>query len=221
MTINQIASIGQLSVGSHGHGVTGKGLWAELELIGEAECLDLLKGSLLFYVHLSIAFPEILSKLPSVSVRVFYLFKSISKALPMSGVNTGSFCPPLSFVRPRWIKIRCSTVLHFVFPHNAKQALFLSRTYPSLFFMISLLLTGKPCATTGLANLGHAKELNRYKRPGIGLTIFIFSPETLQIYGLYDMIQGVVATVGRPIQNSLPRVLGGRDRFLRRADLNF
>ena len=87
--------------------------------------------------------------------------------------------------------------------------------------MISLLLTGKPCATTGLADLGHAKELNRYKRPGIGLTIFIFSPETLQIYGLYDMIQGVVAKVGRPIQNSLPRVLGGRDRFLRRADLNF
>ena len=81
--------------------MTGKGLWAELELIGEAECLDLLKGSLPFYVHLSIAFPEILSKLPSVSVRVFYLFKSISKALPMSGVNTGSFCPPLSFVRPR------------------------------------------------------------------------------------------------------------------------
>ena len=55
MTINQIASIGQLSIGSHGHGVTGKGLWAELELIGEAECLDLLKGSLLFYVHRSIA----------------------------------------------------------------------------------------------------------------------------------------------------------------------
>ena len=48
-----------------------------------------------------------------------------------------------------------------------------------------------------------------------------FSPETLQICGLYDMIQGLVATVGRPIQNSLPRVLGGRDRFIRRADLNF
>ena len=34
-------------------------------------------------------------------------------------------------------------------------------------------------------------------------------------------MQGLVATVGRPIQNSLPRVLGGRDRFIRRADLNF
>ena len=101
MTINQIASIGQLSVGSHGHGVTGKGLWAELELIGEAECLDLLKGSLLFYVHRSIALPWILSKLSSVSVRVFDLFKSITKALLMSGVNTGSFSPPLNFVRPR------------------------------------------------------------------------------------------------------------------------
>ena len=61
MTMNYIASIGQLSVGSHGHGVTGKGLWAELELIGEAECLDLLKGSLLFYVHRSIALLWILS----------------------------------------------------------------------------------------------------------------------------------------------------------------
>ena len=101
MTIDQIASIGQLSLGSHGHGVTGKGLWAELELIGEAECLDLLKGSQLFYVHRSIALPWILSKLSSVSVRVFDLFKSISKALPMSGVNTDSFSPPLNFVRPR------------------------------------------------------------------------------------------------------------------------
>ena len=54
-----------------------------------------------------------------------------------------------------------------------------------------------------------------------GSKIFSFFPETLQICGLYDMIQGVVATVGRPIQNSLPRVLGGRDRFLRRADFNF
>ena len=90
--------------------------------------------------------------------------------------------------------------------------------------MISLLLTGKPYATTGLADLGHAKKLNRCKRPGIdlfGSTIFSFFPETLQICGSYDMIQGVVATVGRPIQNSLPRVLGGRDRFIRRADLNF
>ena len=101
MTSNQIASIGQLSLGSHGHGVTGKGLWAELELIGEAECLDLLKGSLLFYVHRSIAFPEILSKLSSESVRAFDLLKNISKALPMSGVSTGNFSPPLNFVRPR------------------------------------------------------------------------------------------------------------------------
>ena len=101
MRINQIASIGQLSVGSHGHGVTGKGLWAELELIGEAECLDLLKGLLLFYVHLSIALPWILSKLSSASVRVFDLLKSICKALPMSGLSTGSFSPPLNFVRPR------------------------------------------------------------------------------------------------------------------------
>ena len=81
--------------------MTGKGLWAELELIGEAECLDLLKGLLLFYVHLSFALPWILSKLSSVSVRVFDLFKSISKALPMSGVNTDSFSPPLNFVQQR------------------------------------------------------------------------------------------------------------------------
>ena len=99
--MNYIASIGQLSVGSHGHGVTGKGLWAELELIGEAECLDLLKGSLLFNVHRSIALLWILSKLSSASVRVFDLLKNISKALPMSGLNTGSFSPPLNFVRPR------------------------------------------------------------------------------------------------------------------------
>ena len=101
MTINQIASIGQLSLGSHGHGVTGKGLWAELELIGETECLDLLKGLLLFYVLRSIALSWILSKLSSASVRGFDLLKSISKALPMSGVSTGNFSPPLNFVRPR------------------------------------------------------------------------------------------------------------------------
>lgn len=103
--MNYIASIGQLSVGSHGHGVTGKGLWAELELIGEAECLDLLKGSLLFYVHQSIALLWILSFILFLKVssapRVFNLLKSISKALPMSGVNTDSFSPPLNFVQQR------------------------------------------------------------------------------------------------------------------------
>ena len=32
------------SVGSHGNGVTGKGLWAELEFMEEAECKKMLKG---------------------------------------------------------------------------------------------------------------------------------------------------------------------------------
>ena len=131
MTINQIASIGQLSVGSHGHGVTGKGLWAELELIGEAECLDLLKGSLLFYVHLSIAFPEILSKLPSVLLEYFICLKVFLR-------------------RCRWVEwTQAVSAHHWVLCGQGESKLDVQLFY----ILFSRTMRSKPCSCRGLIHL--------------------------------------------------------------------
>ena len=78
--------------------MTGKGLWAELEFMEEAECKEMLKGEHILFniVHFFFTLQMV-----GDGCQLSELETNI-QALPGSGPSTDSFSPPLSSVLPRF-----------------------------------------------------------------------------------------------------------------------